>query len=338
MKRTTMRRISVLVLLTILFAGIPSAQLLGQKEGGRKVGEPPLQPTHYRGAYYMNGRIYVNTFGTPEEKPITVPPKPGWEDFKPSWSMTGDMLVFFRRVKNDPVVTNWKTMICVIKADGTGFHTLSDGTHTDFNPTWTRDGTNTPIWNRRHPNRVSFYVMASKVGAKPGDEYPLTDMRYHTWAYSCLKDGRILVQCAHPKLGWGYYLMTPNPGGQPKFERIQCELAKYGILDRISISPSETKVCFEYQKGFVYNMIGRTLYIADFDPKKPAITNPKPFANAEGVKRWFGYPRWTKDEKAIVYHASPSLYMYFLEDGRTIKVSTRPRTDYRYPHCEGMPK
>ncbi|MBN1851480.1 MAG: hypothetical protein JW829_02105 [Pirellulales bacterium] len=109
---------------------------------------------------------------------------------------------------------------------------------------------NTPIWNRRHPEKVSFYVMASKVGNKPGQEIPLTDKSYHTWAYTCLMDGRILVQCAHPQQGWGYYLMTPNPGGESGFERIDCELAKTGILDRVSISPSETKVCFEYQKGF----------------------------------------------------------------------------------------
>ena len=96
--------------------------------------------------------------------------------------------------------------------------------------------------------------MASKVGNKPGQEIALTDKSYHTWAYTCLIDGRILVQCAHPKQGWGYFLMTPNPGGEPSFERIDCELATKGILDRVSISPSETKVCFEYQKGFKYNM------------------------------------------------------------------------------------
>ena len=117
--------------------------------------------------------------------------------------------------------------------------------------------------------------MASKVGNKPGQEIALTDKSYHTWAYTCLIDGRILVQCAHPKQGWGYFLMTPNPGGEPRFERIDCELATKGILDRVSISPSETKVCFEYQKGFKYKDTGRTLYIADFDAKKPSITNAK---------------------------------------------------------------
>jgi len=290
--------------------------------------------TKFRGSYFKNGEIHVNTYGTPEGKPLTS----GHQDFKPSWSKTGDMLVFFRRLKNDPVVTNWITQICVIKVDGSGFHKLTDGTHTDFNQTWTRDGTNTPVWNRKHPDKVSFQVMASKVGAKPGEEIALTDEGYHTWAYTCLKDGRILVRCAHPKQGHGYYLMTPKPGGKPSFERIDCELAKKGILDRVSVSPSEDKVCFEYQIGFKHRMQGRTLYIADFDAKKRTITNAKPFANKEGKNRWFAYPRWTKDESSIVYHASPSLYIYTLKDDSTIKVSTDPKADYRYPHCEATPK
>jgi len=301
---------------------------------GAKRGREDVKGTGYRGSYFKNGEIHVNEYGTPEGKPLTS----GHQDFKPSWSKTGDMLVFFRRLKNDPVVTNWKTQIHIIHVDGTGLHALTDGTHTDFNPTWTRDGTNTPIWNRKHPDRVSFQVMASKVGNKPGQEIALTDKSYHTWAYSCLIDGRILVQCAHPKLGYGYFLMTPNPGSEPKFERIDCALAKEGILDRVSISPSETRVCFEYQKGFQYKDTGRTLYIADFDPKKPSITNARAFANKEGANRWFAYPRWSKDEKVIVYHASPSLYMYRVEDGSTVQVSTQKGADYRYPHMEAAPK
>ncbi len=303
-------------------------------ENGGKTGKEEMEGTGYRGSYFKNGEIHVGEYGTPEGKPLTS----GHQDFKPSWSKTGDMLVFFRRLKNDPVVTNWKTQIHVINVDGTGLHPLSDGTHTDFNQTWTRNGTNTPIWNRRHPDKVSFQVMASKVANKPGQEIALTDNSYHTWAYTCLIDGRILVQSAHPKHGWGYFLMTPNPGNEPGFERIDCELAKKGILDRVSISPSETKVCFEYQTGFKHNMTGRTLYIADFDAKKPSITNAKAFANEEGANRWFAYPRWTNDETAIVYHASPSLYLYTLKDESTRKVSTKDGADYRYPHCEATPK
>jgi hypothetical protein len=317
----------------------PKVAALLRKSGGKagsqlKEVEAGVRSTGYRGAYFVNGEIHVNTYGTPEGKPLTS----GHQDFKPSWSKTDNMLVFFRRLKDDPVVTNWKTAICIINVNGTGFHQLTDGTHTDFNQTWTRDGSNTPIWNRKNPVTGSFYVMKSKVGAKPGEEVALTDKRYHTWAYTCLTDGRILVQCTHPKLGWGYFFMTPNPDGNPSFERIECELAKKGLLDRLSVSPSETKVCFEYQTGFTYKDTGRTLYIADFDAKKRTITNAKQFANEERANRWFAYPRWTKDEAAIVYHANPSLYLYTLKDGSTVKVSTNNGADYRYPHCEAAPK
>ena len=322
-----MNRTKALVSTTVLLAVLGST-------GPQSAASEAVQGTGYRGSYFKNGEIHVNEYGTPEGKPLTS----GHQEFKPSWSKTGDMLVFFRRLKKDPVVTNWKTQIHIINVDGTGLHPLTDGTHTDFNQTWTRDGTNTPIWNRRNPGG-GFCVMASKVGAKPGKEFPLTDKSYRTWAYSCLIDGRILVQCRHPKQGSGYFLMTPNPDGEPRFERIDCPpLATKGILDRVSISPSETKVCFEYQKGYQYKNAGRTLYIADFDADKPSITSARAFANEEGANRWFAYPRWTKDEKAIVYHASPSLYMYKLEDGSTVQVSTKEGADYRYPHCEATPK
>ena len=302
--------------------------------GQRKQAATEVKSTGYRGSYFMNGEIHVNTYGTPERKPLTS----GHQDFKPSWSKTGDMLVFFRRLKNHRVTVMWKTAIHIINVDGTGLHQLTDGTHTDFNQTWTRDGTNTPIWNRKNPATGSFYVMKSRVGAKPGEEVALTDKHYHTWAYTCLMDGRILVQCAHPKQGHGYYLMTPHANGKPRFKPIGCAMATRGILDRVSISPSETRICFEYQTGFKYKDAGRTLYIADFDASKPSITNAKAFANEGRADRWFAYPRWTKDEKAIVYHASPSLYLYTLKDGSTRQVSTTVGADYRYPHMEATPK
>jgi len=320
-------------------AARPKIAALLRARGGKTGGKSKaVSGTGLRSSYYKNGRIYVNELGTPEGKPLTVPPGKGWEDFKPSWSKTGDMLVFFRRVKYDPVTVKWKTAICIINVDGTGFHRLTDGTHTDFNQTWTRDGSNTPIWNRRNLKTGGFCVMASKVGNRPGQEFPLSDKRYHTWAYTCLTDGRILVQCAHPKQGWGYFLMTPKAGGQSRYERIDCELAKKGLLDRVTLSPSETKVAFEYQTGFKYKDPGRTLYIADFDAKKRTITNARPIANKEGKPVWFAYPRWDRNEKTVVYHAGGALYLYTLKDGSTKRVSTDPRADYRYPHGERAPK
>jgi hypothetical protein len=293
-------------------------------------------PHASRISYYVNGEIHVNEIGKPEGTPLTT----GHMDFKPSWSKTGDKLVFFRRYKDDPVTVNWLSAICIINVDGTGFHQLTDAAVANFNPTWTRDGLNTPIWNRKNPKKGNFYVMQSKIGGRPGEEVALTDEGYHTWAYSSLKDGRLLVGSKHPRLGWGYYLMTRKDGGEPVYERIDCELVKRGLLDRVSVSPSEKKVCFEFQTGFEYKDPGRTLYIADFDARKRAITNPKAIANEAGKPYWFAYPRWIDGEAAVVYHVSAGkgqLYVYRLEDGSTRQVSTNAASDYRYPHGEAAP-
>ena len=125
----------------------------------------------------------------------------------------------------------------------------------------------------------------------------------------------------------------------PREVQLEVTLTRLGnVTDDISFSPSEDRVCFEYQTGHKYKDTGRTLYIADFDAEKPSISNAVPFANEEGANRWFAYPRWTKDEAAIVYHASPSLYFYTIADDVTRKVSTMDGADYRYPHCEATPK
>lgn len=289
-------------------------------------------------SYYCNGEIHVNLPGQPEGKPVTS----GHWDFKPSWSKTGNMLICFRRLKDDPVVTNWKTAILVVNVDGSGFHFLSDGTHTDFNPTWTRDGTNTPVWNRKNEKTGGYHVMQSAVGNKPGQETSVTEESFFTWVHSSLTDGRLLVSAVHPTLGWGYFLLVRKEGAKPVYEPIQCELAKKGLLDRISVSPSEKLICFDFQPWSKHgSMIGRTLYVAEFDVQKCAITNPKPFANEEGKPFWFDYPRWIDGESAAVYHSTETgkgqLYVYRLDDGSTQRISTNPKADYRYPHGEAAP-
>jgi hypothetical protein len=70
---------------------------------------------------------------------------------------------------------------------------------------------------------------------------------------------------------------------------------------------------------------------------KRTITNMKPFANAEGKKVWFAYPRFTKGEASIVYHAGGKLFLHTLADGPTKQVSTDAKADYRYPHGEATP-
>ena len=131
--------------------------------------DEPASAAGGRISYFMNGEIHVNVPGRPEGKPLTT----GHMDFKPSWSKTGDMLVCFRRTKDDPDTLKWKSAIFIINVDGTGFHQLTDGTRTDFNPTWTRDGRNTPIWNRKNDRTGGFFVMQGRVGGQPGQEVAL---------------------------------------------------------------------------------------------------------------------------------------------------------------------
>lgn len=288
-------------------------------------------------SYYMNGEIHVNEVGKPDGKPLTA----GHMDFKPSWSKTGDMLVCFRRTKNNLVTVKWKTAVFIINVDGTGFHMLSDGTRTDFNPTWTRDGLNTPIWNRKNDINAGFHVVQSQVGGKPGEEVAITDDRIHTWAHSCLTDGRIVVNSWHPTQGFGVFLLTSRAGANPLYERIHCELVSKGELHRLSVSPSEKKVCFEYLAGHKFKEPGHTLYIADFDAQQRTITNLKAIANEERKPFWYAYPRWINGEAAVVYHLNNTgkgqLYLYQLADGSTTRVSTNAAADYRYPHGEAAP-
>lgn len=213
------------------------------------------------------------------------------------------------------------------------FHRPTYGRHTDFNQAWTRDGTNLRIWHKWNSKDRVFYVMAGNIDHIPGTTWatPLTSQSYHTWAYTCLTDGRIIVRSNPPNQELGYYLMTPNKNAETKYERIQCDLATKGVLERISLSPSETRVCFEFQSGLEGDVPGRTLYVADFDAKQPAITGARPFANEDEKPIWYAFPRWSKDESAIIYQADGKLYLYNLANKSTTKVSTNDPKIKRAP-------
>ncbi len=310
------------------------ASILGLRVADAVERKPAVAP---RISYCYDGKIFVGEVGRPEGTPLTT----GYVDFKPSWSLTGDMLVCFRRTKDDPITVNWKSAIFVINVDGTGFHQLTDGMRTDFNPTWTRDGRNTPVWSRKNETGGGFHVVRGRVGDKPGQEVALTDASFHTWAHSCLKDGRILVNSAHPKHGWGVYLLTAKDGGEPVYERVECDLPIAGQIHRASISPTENRICFEFLPGSKFVEPGHTLYIADFDAQRRTINNLTAIANQPAKPHWYAYARWIDGEKSIVYHANTTgkgeLFTYRVEDRVRTKISTNPKADYRYPHGEAAP-
>lgn len=224
--------------------------------------------------------------------------------------------------ENRSSVVGFRPVLSKLHLDA--FHQLTDARYADYLQTWTRDGTNKRIWHKRDFKTRNDFVMLGPIDSLPGENYaiPVTDKSYNTWAHSCLTDGRILVQSSPPDHEPGYFLMTPNKGGTPMYERIRCDLATKGVLDRIRLSPSETKVCFEFKMGFDDDVPGRALYVADFDAKQLAITGARPFANEDGKPVWFAWPRWSKDESAIVYQADGKLYQYDLVEGATTLAGT----------------
>lgn len=297
-------------------------------------------PTEFKGVYDVDGRLHISLFGKPDGKPLTDGPN----DLKPSWSMTGDKIVFFRTPRLTAQVSSWKTTICVIYADGSGFRKLTDGTQTDFNPTWSRDGKNRIYFSRRDPAAGRFAAYMITADANPGDEVPVGDPTSSSYVLSCLKDGRVFV------MGWSqtsrdrYFLLTPAAEGKAQMEPVKFAFSLPGLLDRLSVSPSETKVCYELQKGFgAYKYPGRTLYVADFDVATRTVSNPKAITDTEPDPNvlWL-YPCWTKDESAVVYYSDesgkPQLYLYRLADGSTIRVSTNPNATYKHPCAEATPK
>lgn len=329
---------SVLAVLLLLPAVAPSLLPPLASALGRAAQE--ATKTDLKGVYSVNGRLHVALFGTPDGPPITTGPG----DMKPSWARTGGRIVFFRLVTPAPRIPDWKTAICVVNTDGTGFRKLTNGSQTDFNPTWTRDGKNNILFSRRNPNRGTYAVYMTTAGANPGDEVVVSDPQCTSFANSSLEDGRIFVAGTSPTGDRGYFLLTPSKEGKPVYEKVNFAYPLEGTLDRVSIAPSQTKITCEFQRGFgPYSYPGRTLYIADFDARTRTVSNPLAITDAKpDPKVTTLYPRWTKDESAVVYHCDKSgksqIYMYRLKDKSTILVSTNKDASYAFACGEQTPK
>lgn len=280
------------------------------------------------GTYTVNDQIVVNEVGRPEGKPITS----GFLDHKPVWSKTGGKIVFFRVKKYSSSIAEWQDAICVINTDGTGFRELTDGTFHDYNPTWMRDGTNRIIFNRYSNGRTKVYI--TSPDNNPGEEQLISDPQRSEYAYTSLKDGRIFVTSDRsPSMGI-IFLLTPIPGQTGKYEPVKFVRCPLGLSERASISPNEKRITYELNRdyrGFSYN--NHPLIIADFNLETLTVSRPIVISKP----KWYEcdiYPRWTKDESAVIYHSNRSgkwqLYKYDLADGTTVKVSTDSTVDYKY--------
>lgn len=284
-----------------------------------------------------NLRITINQIG---QLPIYL--TKGHEDYKPVWSASGDKIVFFRVQEYGSDFKDWRTKLCVIDADGKNFKELTTANYPNFNPTWTRDGSNKIILNRYAPqggwkNEIFFLSPNNEPGSEILISHP--SGKYYEWAMSGLKDGRIFIDRI-TNSGVKSYLLTPNPGNEGKYEEIKRPTTNY--WHKLSVSPSETKVAYMLDMdGYMPTYEDVFICYAEFDLEKMEVKN-QVIISEDIPDAVFEYPRWSTDEKFIIYDSNKTgkyqMYAYSFEDDSTYIISLNSRNDYQFGNFINLPK
>ena len=306
------------------------------------------------GVFTVDDELCVGRPDDAEPKRITD----GWPDYKPSWSPDGKWIVFFRIVSGRKLtIPEWKTKICVIRPDGTDLRELTDGTHNDLNPTWTRDGKNNIIINRCDMRKSRIYF--STVESKPGEEVLVSDPAFDEFAHCGMKDGRLLIMTTRNSDQYrSYYfskgdnglfyppfveLLSPHPGNIGKYDSLGFDERIMMLPNRVSLSPDETKIIFERDDSFdPLGFAGHPLVIADFNSREAAVRNMKTFYDTPFYE-YALYPAWTQDSKAIIYFGSfaplkMKLYIYDIANGTVRRISPGRFAAFKYYCGYGSPK
>ncbi len=298
---------------------------------------PPL--TNARWASSYNLRIAISAANQPR---LVLT---DGDDFKPSWSQTGSLITFFHTTQYGDSFDQWKTKLCVIGADGSNPRILSNGQYADFNPSWTRDGSNQIIFNRyatRGSTSNDIYLISPQ--GKVGEEVLVsTPSNGYEWAFSGLKDGRIFMD----RVIWNgagasaqSFLMKPHPGGQPFYEEITRPTSK--LWHKLTVSPSETKIAYMLDNDgnmSTYNDV--VLYYADFNVVTRVVSNPVAITTYD-LNQISEYPAWSADESFVIYDSNRSgvyrMYAYKLADGTTTEISGDTTRDFQFGDFEDLPK
>lgn len=264
----------------------------------------------------------------------------GFRDYKPTWSIDGSRLTFFRMLEYEDGFGISRTKIAVIDSAGNNLQLLTDGEHPDFNPTWTRDGSDMIIFTRydREPSmRMKIYMIAPD--GSPGDEILVSDpsFQYDEWACSGLRDGRIFID----RIGNGFrsFLLRPVPGERGDYEEVTRPNSFY--WHKLSVSPSETKVAYmRYGPGDrAYEDC--VICYAELDLENRAISNEVVVTRAN-PNIIFEYPRWTKDEVYLIYDCNMTgvfqIYAYRLSDGDLQIISPDHTVNSMYGNFDSLPK
>jgi len=277
-------------------------------------------------------------------------------DHKPVWSKEGDRITFFRATgeTDDKPFHLYRTFICVVNSDGTGFKELTDAIHPNVNPTWTRDGSNKIIFTRLAKSqfgKARIFIIAPDAALN--DTLLVSDPDHFEWAESGLKDGRIFVfRINRAKYVLNYIFPFTWPKSQSYF-LLDPESKSYDPVRRpnkfpthkLSLSPSESKVVYMKDlDGKLHTYKDAVIAYAEFDletleVKDEVVISEK---NKDHIDM---YPRWSPDERFIIYSSSRGggmwdmkQYIYDLNSGETHQIPLGDLMIDMYPCFENLPK
>lgn len=268
-------------------------------------------------------------------------------DFKPVSSPDGQHLAFFRVVTyGDGSFETWKTILCVINTDGTGLRELTSGQYADYNPTWTRDGSNRIVFNRyNRTGRRACEILWTRPDAERGAEELISHptIPSYEWAYSALKDGRLFIhriQSAEREV----YLLTPSPGGEGKYERVTMPSNQY--FHKACIAPSETKITYMYDNdnnGATYEDV--QIAWAKLDVANLRVTD-QVLITADDRSTVDEYPKWSPDESLVIYDSNKprsgkrvyQIYAHRIADGAERCLSADPSQSDQFACVIGYPE
>jgi Tol biopolymer transport system component len=280
----------------------------------------------------------------------------GHRDHKPIWSKDGELITFFRATgeTDDKPFHLYRTYICVVNSDGTGFKKLTDSNNPNLNPTWTRDGSNKIIFTRLGKTQFGkARIFMISPDATFNDTVLVSDLDHFEWAESGLADGGVFIfRINKAKYVVNYLLPFTWPRTQSYFildpksgEHMKVKKPNRFPTHKLSLSPTESKVVYMKDlDGKLHTYNDAVIAYAEFDRENFVVKNE--VVISEKDKQHIDmYPRWSANERFIIYSSSRGgkmwdmrQYIYDLETGETYQIPLGDLTVDMYPSFEDLPK
>lgn len=276
----------------------------------------------------------------------------GHRDHKPVWSKEKDMITFIRIAgdTDQDVFRKWRSSICVINADGSGFKELTDNSEPNLNPTWTKDGSNKIIFNRLLKSGLGIKFYWINPDAEKNSAERISHRFFIEWAECGLPDGRILLwrinRTAHIlNLALPFWTV---PCIQRSYLLDPVEKKYYPIKrsrrypwHQLNMSPSGTKVTYMKDlDGDSTTFKDCVLAYADFNLENLSVENEVVITDEDKTTIEM-YPKWTPDEQHIIHSSNRNgkmlQYIYSLTSGKTSIISGADLTTDKYSTFEDLP-